>query len=106
MADAATLRRVVELVITRLLAGGETALAEELVHPDFVKNEADPERRHGPSGAAATSEWLRSCFGGLRLRHPPGLRRRRHGRRVRDHARDHAGVVADRLGRGQLATAA
>ena len=66
MADAATLRSVVESMMTRLLAGGETELAEALVHPDFVNNEADPERRNGPSGAAATSEWLRSCFGDLR----------------------------------------
>lgn len=66
MDDAATLRIVVESMMTRLLAGGETELAEQLVHPDFVNNEADPERRNGPSGAAATSEWLRSCFGNLR----------------------------------------
>src|SRR3954451_12206679 len=66
MVDAATLRSVVESMMTRLLAGGETELAEQLVHPDFVNNEADPERRNGPSGAAATSEWLRSCFGELR----------------------------------------
>jgi predicted ester cyclase len=64
--DAATLRSVVESMMTRLLAGGETELAEQLVHPDFVNNEADPQRRDGPSGAAATSEWLRSCFGDLR----------------------------------------
>jgi predicted ester cyclase len=66
VADAATLRQNVEDLITRLLAGGETDLAGRLVHPDFVNNEASPERRHGPEGAAATSEWLRSCFGGLR----------------------------------------
>ena len=66
MVDAATLRSVVESMMTRLLAGGETELAEQLVHPDFVNNEADPERRNGPSGAAATSDWLRSCFGNLR----------------------------------------
>ena len=66
MVDAATLRSVVESMMTRLLAGGESELAEQLVHPDFVNNEADPERRNGPSGAAATSEWLRSCFGNLR----------------------------------------
>ena len=51
--------------MTRMLAGGETDLAEQLVHPDFVNNEAEPERRTGPSGAAATSVWLRSCFGNL-----------------------------------------
>lgn len=52
--------------MTRLLAGGETQLAEQLVHPEFVNIEAAPERRNGPSGAAATSEWLRSAFGDLR----------------------------------------
>ena len=66
MADAATMRSAVESLMTRVLAGGETDLAEQLVHPDFVNNEAEPERRNGPSGAAATSEWLRSCFGNLR----------------------------------------
>ena len=66
MVDAAEMRSAVESLMTRLLAGGETELAEQLVHPDFVNNEADPERRNGPTGAAATSEWLRSCFGELR----------------------------------------
>ena len=60
------MRSAVESLMTRVLAGGETNLAEQLVHPDFVNNEAEPERRNGPSGAAATSEWLRSCFGNLR----------------------------------------
>ena len=66
MADPGAMRRAVEAMMTRLLAGGETELAEQLVHPEFVNNEADPERRNGPSGAAATSEWLRSCFGNLK----------------------------------------
>ena len=66
MSDAATMRSAVESLMTRVLAGGETDLAEQLVHPDFVNNEAEPERQNGPSGAAATSEWLRSCFGNLR----------------------------------------
>ena len=60
------MRETVETLMTRLLAGGETGLSEQLVHPDFVNKEADPERQHGPSGAEATSEWLRSCFGDLR----------------------------------------
>ena len=66
MSDAATMRSAVESLMTRVLAGGETDLAEQLVHPDFVNNEAEPERQKGASGAAATSEWLRSCFGNLR----------------------------------------
>ena len=66
MADAATLRQNVEDLLTRMLAGGETELAARLIHPDFVNSEASPERRHGPEGAAATSAWLRSCFGDLK----------------------------------------
>ena len=66
MADAETLRRNVRDLLVRVLAGGETDLAEQLVHPDFVNREAAAERMHGPAGAAATSEWLRACFGGLR----------------------------------------
>ena len=66
VADAATLRQNVEDLLTRVLAGGETDLVPRLVHPDFVNHEASPERHHGPKGAAATSQWLRSCFGDLR----------------------------------------
>src|ERR1700709_810136 len=66
MADAATLRQNVADLLTRVLAGGETDLVARLVHPDFVNNEAAAERRHGPQGAAATRDWLRSCFGDLR----------------------------------------
>jgi hypothetical protein len=65
VADAATLRQNVEDLLTRVLAGGETDLVPRLVHPDFVNHEASSERRHGPKGAAATSQWLRSCFGDL-----------------------------------------
>lgn len=63
MADSATVRQNIQDILIRLSAGGETELAERLIHPDFVNHEADPERRNGPAGAAATSEWLRSCFG-------------------------------------------
>jgi hypothetical protein len=60
------LRQNVEDLLTRVLAGGEIDLAPRLIHPAFVNNEASPEHRHGPEGAAATSEWLRSCFGDLK----------------------------------------
>src|SRR3954454_20240031 len=66
MPDPAAMRAGVESMMVRLLAGGETELAEELVHPEFVNVAAAPERRNGPGGAAATSEWLRSAFGDLR----------------------------------------
>ncbi len=52
-------------MLVRLIAGGELDLAERLIHPDCVNHEADPGRNHGAAGAAATSEWLRSCFGDL-----------------------------------------
>jgi predicted ester cyclase len=63
VADAETLRQNAEDMLVRVIAGGETELVEQLIHPDFVNHEADPERTQGPAGAAATSEWLRSCFG-------------------------------------------
>ncbi len=63
MADAEQLRQNAEDMLVRVVAGGETGLVEQLIHPDFVNHEADPERSGGPAGAAATSEWLRSCFG-------------------------------------------
>ena len=54
MPDPAAMRSAVESMMVRLLAGGETELAEQLVHPEFVNVEAAPERRNGPGGAAAT----------------------------------------------------
>lgn len=63
MSDPEAIRRNVPDMLVRLNAGGETDLAERLVHPDFVNQDAVEERKRGPAGAAATSEWLRSCFG-------------------------------------------
>lgn len=65
MPDGDVLRRNVEAIHNRLIAGGETALADRLVHPDFVNHEAAAERSRGPEGTAATSAWLRECFGEL-----------------------------------------
>jgi predicted ester cyclase len=59
------LRETVRDIVLRVIAGGETDLAEGLIHPDFVNHEAATERQRGPGGMAATSEGLRSCFGGL-----------------------------------------
>lgn len=50
----------------RLLAGGETDLVDELVHPAFVNHEADEERRHGHEGLLATAQRLRDAFGEIR----------------------------------------
>jgi predicted ester cyclase len=61
--DPGVLKKNIGDVHNRIIAGGETDLVEEYIHPDFVNHEADPERSRGPEGFAATSEWLRSCFG-------------------------------------------
>jgi predicted ester cyclase len=65
MTDPSAIRQTIEDAMTRVIAGGETDLAERMVHPDFFNHEADPERARGPAGFAATSEWLRECFGDL-----------------------------------------
>lgn len=65
MADTEKLRQNIEDMLVRVVAGGETRLVEQLIHPDYVNHEAEGERARGPAGAAATSEWLRSCFGEL-----------------------------------------
>jgi hypothetical protein len=49
----------------RIVAGGGSRPVDTLMHPDFVDDGADPDRRHGPQGFAATSGWLRSCFGAI-----------------------------------------
>jgi predicted ester cyclase len=63
MADAETIRRTIRDAFGPFMSGGKPELAEQLYHPDYVNHEADPERSSGPAGAAATAEWLRSCFG-------------------------------------------
>lgn len=63
MADAAAMRRTIEDMHVRVIAGGETALVEKLIHPEFFNHEADPERSRGPEGFAGTAKWLRSCLG-------------------------------------------
>lgn len=63
MVDAERIRRNVTDILVRLNAGGETGLADRLIHSEFMNQEAVEERKHGSAGAAATSEWLRSCFG-------------------------------------------
>jgi predicted ester cyclase len=55
----------------RLIETGDTQLAEQIVAPDFVNEEAedDPEeverQQRGPAGFLATSRWLREAFSKL-----------------------------------------
>jgi predicted ester cyclase len=57
----------------RLIETGEAELAEKIIAPDFVNQEAedDPEhverQLHGPAGFLATSRWLRDAFSNLRF---------------------------------------
>lgn len=57
----------------RLIETGDPDLAERIIAPDFVNQEAeddpdDVERQlHGPAGFLATSRWLRDAFANLRF---------------------------------------
>lgn len=57
----------------RLIETGDAELAEQIIAPDFVNQEAadDPEdaerQQLGPAGFLATSRWLRDAFSNLRF---------------------------------------
>lgn len=57
----------------RLIETGDPALAERIIAPGYVNQEAedDPEdverQQHGPAGFLATSRWLRDAFSALRF---------------------------------------
>jgi predicted ester cyclase len=57
----------------RLIETGDAELAEQIIAPDFINEEAadDPEdverQQHGPAGFLATSRWLRDAFSDLRF---------------------------------------
>jgi predicted ester cyclase len=57
----------------RLIETGDPQLAERIIAPDFINQEADddPEdverQQHGPAGFLATSRWLRDAFSNLRF---------------------------------------
>jgi predicted ester cyclase len=57
----------------RLIETGDAQLAQRIIAPDFVNQEADddpddPERqRPGPAGFLATRQWLRDAFADLRF---------------------------------------
>jgi predicted ester cyclase len=56
-----------------LIETGNAELAEHIIAPDFVNEEAedDPQdvqrQQHGPAGFLATSRWLRDAFSNLRF---------------------------------------
>lgn len=60
--------KTVALESFRLIETGDAELAQRIIAPDFVNQEADddpddPERQlPGPAGFLATSQWLRDAF--------------------------------------------
>jgi predicted ester cyclase len=56
-------RRLLEEMFER----GNLDAAGELVHPDFVNNEAPPGSPQGPEGLRETVAWLRSLWGPMRF---------------------------------------
>lgn len=58
-----TMRQTVRDVFERIMNQGEIELVHQFVHPDFINHEAEPERRHGAEGWAATRSHLRAAFG-------------------------------------------
>ncbi len=57
----------------RLIETGDPDLAEQIIAPDFVNQEADDDAEdadrqlHGPAGFLATSRWLHDAFSDLRF---------------------------------------
>lgn len=67
--------KTVALESFRLIESGDAELAEKIISPDFVNQEAydDPDdverQQQGAAGFLATSQWLRNAFSGLRFEH-------------------------------------
>jgi predicted ester cyclase len=65
--------KAVALESFRLIETGDAELAQHIISPDFINQEAedDPEdverQQHGPAGFLATSRWLRDAFSNLRF---------------------------------------
>jgi predicted ester cyclase len=65
--------KAIALESFRLIETGDAELAQHIIAPDFINQEAedDPEdverQQHGPAGFLATSRWLRDAFSNLRF---------------------------------------
>jgi predicted ester cyclase len=65
--------KVVARASFRLIETGDEELAQQIIAPDYVNQEAedDPEdgerQQRGPAGFLATSRWLRDAFSNLRF---------------------------------------
>jgi predicted ester cyclase len=65
--------KAIALESFRLIETGEAELAQRIIAPDYVNQEADDDpddvgrRLLGPAGFLATSQWLRDAFSDLRF---------------------------------------
>jgi predicted ester cyclase len=65
--------KTVALESFRLIETGDAELAQRIIAPDYVNQEADDDPDNverqlpGPAGFLATSQWLRDAFSGLRF---------------------------------------
>jgi ketosteroid isomerase-like protein len=61
-------KRLVRRALEEIYANGDLALADELIHPDFVDHEpAHPDQPTGPESVRETVGQLHDTFGGLRF---------------------------------------
>jgi predicted ester cyclase len=71
--------KTIALQSFRLIENGDSELAQKIIAPDFINQEADddPEdverQEHGAAGFLATSQWLRRAFSNLRFEHQETL---------------------------------
>ncbi|ATL66743.1 ester cyclase [Nocardia terpenica] len=67
--------KTIALASFRIIESGDEELAERIIAPEFVNDEADDDpddtdrQLQGPAGFLATSRWLRSAFSELRFEH-------------------------------------
>jgi predicted ester cyclase len=71
--------KTIALLSFRVIENGDVDLAEKIIAPDFINQEADddPEdverQQQGAAGFLATSQWLRKAFSNLRFEHQETL---------------------------------
>jgi predicted ester cyclase len=75
----ATDPKTVALESFQLIESGDPDLAERIIAPGFLNQEADDDpddverQQRGPTGFLATSHWLRNAFSNLRFEHQETL---------------------------------
>jgi predicted ester cyclase len=60
-------KRIARGMLDELFDQGNLDAADELIHPDFVNQEAPPSNPQGPEGLKETITWLRRLWGPMRF---------------------------------------